>query len=631
VTGRAHNRANRILARLAAGLLGLFVAGPALAQSPGAMSAVPLGGDCDHACLISFVESYIDGLAHRDPSRVAFAKDVRFTENDVELPIGNDGLWATATGVSKDALEVADPETGNAAWFGIVQEHGKPAYLAMRIKVLDRHITEVETVVNRLPDLPKPFGDVTKLKHDPSFNEILPPEERRSRQRLVAVTNGYFSTVERNDGQVLTEFDKDCARTENGMMTTRGGGGAAAISQGCEAQFKLGIYRINKRVRERRYPIVDTERGVVVASGFFDHANTFDHYKLTDGREMKTVLKWPNSITLLEAFKIKSGKIYQIEAVFTYVPYFMHSPFAGPAAVPPQAAAPGLANQAPPSCDRACLIGFADKYMAGLVKQDYKKIPWAKKVGFSENEVPMMIGDGLWGAINGKSAKPIYAADPETGNVAWIGTVDEHGQPAFYGMRLRVSGDKIAEVQSFVARKGNPGPYGDPTKFVADPVFDQVLPEDQRRPRQRMVALVDGYFSSKQQNDGQILTELDPDCQRIANGEATTSGDDWAAKLAQGCEAQFKLGVYRPVDHIRDRSYPVVDEERGVVVSVAFIDHAARDAKYDTTDGKSHDIQIGYPNSRGEIEIFKIRNGKIYRIQAVSVFLPYDMPTAWEH
>ncbi len=156
------------------------------------MSAVPLGGDCDHACLISFVESYIDGLAHRDPSRVAFAKDVRFTENDVEMPIGNDGLWATVDRrLEATRLEVADPETGNAAWFGIVQEHGKPAYLAMRIKVLDRQITEVETVVNRLPDLPKPFGDVTKLKHDPSLQRnsaaggaAVPSAPRRGRKRL---------------------------------------------------------------------------------------------------------------------------------------------------------------------------------------------------------------------------------------------------------------------------------------------------------------------------------------------------------------------------------------------------------------------------------------------------------------
>src|SRR5690606_27267365 len=116
-----------------------------------------------------------------------------------------------------------------------------------------------------------------------------------------------------NDGDVFTLFDDDCGRLENGVLTTSGsganGGSAATIASGCEEQFKLGMYRINKRVRDRRYPLIDEQRGVVVASGFFDHANTFDRYTLTDGREMNTVLKWPNSITLLEAFKIRNGRI----------------------------------------------------------------------------------------------------------------------------------------------------------------------------------------------------------------------------------------------------------------------------------------------------------------------------------
>ena len=149
---------------------------------------------------------------------------------------------------------------------------------------------------------------------------------------MIAVANGYFSTVELNDGQVLTSFDPDCQRTENGVSTTRGSAGSAAIAQGCEAQFKLGIYHINKRVRERRYPIVDEERGVVVGTAFFDHANAFDTYKTTDGQVRKTVLKWPNSLSLMEAFKIRNGLIYRVEAVFTYIPYFTHSPWTGPGA-----------------------------------------------------------------------------------------------------------------------------------------------------------------------------------------------------------------------------------------------------------------------------------------------------------
>lgn len=313
-------------------LAAAIACGPGFAQAPGQPSAVRRI-DCDRDCLIGFARAYVDALEHRDPTRVPISPQVRFTENDVEMPLGNDGLWGTVNAVRNGALEVADEQTGNAAWFGIVEEHGNPAYLAARIRVDAGQITEVETVVNRLPDMPKPFGDPDAVVHDPAFSEVLPPEERRPRERLVAVADGYFSTVELNDGDIFTQFHPDCARLENGILTTGGGGGssnAGSVAEGCEPQLRLGIYRINKRIRERRYPIVDVERGVVVASGFFDHANTFDRYTLTDGREMQTVLKWPNSITLLEAFKIREGKIYRIEAVFTYVPYFMHSPFARP-------------------------------------------------------------------------------------------------------------------------------------------------------------------------------------------------------------------------------------------------------------------------------------------------------------
>jgi hypothetical protein len=316
-----------------AGCILLASSTSSFAQAPGQPSAV-IQISCDAACLEGHLDAYMAGLAVRDPSQVTFADDVVFSENNVTMPIGNDGLWGTASGVDLPGLELSDPQTGNAAWFGLVEENGNPAYFAMRIKVENNAITEVETVVNRLPDMPKPFGPPEAFEHAPAFTEVLAPEERKPRERLIAIADSYFNTVELNDGQVFAPFHADCGRVENGISTTSGaaagGGNSAAIAAGCEAQFKLGIYRINKRIRDRRYPLVDVERGVVVASGFFDHANTFDRYTLTDGREMRTVLKWPNSITLLEAFKIKSGEIYRIEAVFTYVPYFMPSPFAQP-------------------------------------------------------------------------------------------------------------------------------------------------------------------------------------------------------------------------------------------------------------------------------------------------------------
>ena len=317
-----------------AGLLLLAAPLAVQAQAPGYDSAVIMPS-CDYDCLIETTTNYIEALENRDVNSARLSPDVIFIENSVVMPVGNDGLWGTISNVRDGEMMVADVETGNTAWFGIVEEHGNPAYLAMRLKVENRLITEIETVVNRLPDMPKPFGDPDAVSHDPEFSRILPVEERRSRARLVTVADGYFNTVELNDGEVFTLFTDDCARLENGISTTSappngGGGNSASIAQGCENQFRLGIYHINKRIRERRYPIIDVERGVVVASGFFDHANMFDRYSLTDGREMTTVLKWPNSISLLEAFKIRDGKISRIEAVFTYVPYFMPSPFAVP-------------------------------------------------------------------------------------------------------------------------------------------------------------------------------------------------------------------------------------------------------------------------------------------------------------
>ncbi|WP_404712228.1 hypothetical protein [Sphingomonas sp. MMS24-J13] len=308
--------------------LAIGATAPASAQAPGARSAV-ISTACMRDCLIGHVRAYMKALLARNPAALPVVDDIMFTENDVAMPLG-EGLWGTIDYVAPTGLEVADAETKQAAWFGVVREHGNPAYLGLRIHVTDDgRIDEVESVVHRKTGLPAPFGDPDKVEHDPVFQDVLPIEQRRPRQRLMAVADSYFNTVEQNDGQVFAPFDDECGRLENGISTTaaKNGMGAASIASGCEAQFKLGIYRINKRVRERRFPLIDEERGIVVATGFFDHANAFDQYKLTNGNTMKTALKWPNSITLLEAFRIRDGKIHRVEAIFTYVPYFMHNPW----------------------------------------------------------------------------------------------------------------------------------------------------------------------------------------------------------------------------------------------------------------------------------------------------------------
>ncbi len=83
----------------------------------------------------------------------------------------------------------------------------------------------------------------------PQLSAALPTSERSSRGTMIGLVDGYFNTVQRNDGTLHTRFDKECAREENGQITTNGSEGSDA--QGCEAQFKLGTFRFVDRVRDR--------------------------------------------------------------------------------------------------------------------------------------------------------------------------------------------------------------------------------------------------------------------------------------------------------------------------------------------------------------------------------------------
>jgi hypothetical protein len=287
---------------------------------------------CDRACLYGFLDQYLAALLAKDPARLPWAAQVKFTENNVALHVG-DGLWGTISARGADDLKAADPETGQAAYFGVVDERGNQAFFALRLKIEDGKISEVETVVDRKGYGPGPFGDPAAMKPVPILLEDVPVESRRPRARLISLANGYFSTLELNDGQLFTQFDKDCSRRENGVWTANDPNPDPKSPMSvygkisCEAGFKLGNYRWDDRLRARRFPLVDEEKGLVLAGGFIDHAGTLESYTTTDGVTHQSPMKSPHSFCLMEMFKIRDGKIRHAEAVFITVPYRMPSPW----------------------------------------------------------------------------------------------------------------------------------------------------------------------------------------------------------------------------------------------------------------------------------------------------------------
>ena len=154
------------------------------------------------------------------------------------------------------------------------------------------------------------------------------PSQRRPRERMISIADGYFDTLQLNDGQLFTEFTDDCERIENGVRTTNN---AAAFGDypiaglGCADQFRKGHFVFDDRLRDRRFPLVDEEKGIVLAGGFIDHTGRVVDLTWTDGTAAKSVFHYPHSFVLLEMFKIVDGKIAAVEAVFVTVPYNMVS------------------------------------------------------------------------------------------------------------------------------------------------------------------------------------------------------------------------------------------------------------------------------------------------------------------
>ena len=316
-------------------MLGFLVllASPVTWSAPHDAPLPLLAPACDRACLYGFVDRYLDALGHRDAARLPWAPHARYSENNVELAVG-DGMWGTTTRIDDYRLKFADVRAGQVGVFGVVEESDNKSGFALRLKIVDGHISEAEAIVVRIAEFsaldggPNPFASA-RFFAKPILESDLTPAQRRPRARLISVANGYFDTLQLNDGTLFTQFDPQCQRYEDGILTTNNPaktlGPVTAL--GCEAQFKLGAYRFDDRVRDRRFPLVDEQRGLVLAMGFIDHTGKLGDFKLTDGTIEHSPLRRPHSFCLMELFKIVDGRIRQVEAVFITVPYGMPSPW----------------------------------------------------------------------------------------------------------------------------------------------------------------------------------------------------------------------------------------------------------------------------------------------------------------
>lgn len=245
--------------------------------------------------LIDITNIYLDSLLANDPSKLPVSSNVRYTENGNEIKLG-EGLWQTATGITYRQYFV-DPSAGQVLFFGVVDEDGKLANLMVRLKATDNKIEEIETIVCRKgkSSVASPESLVTPK---PIYDEIVPESERSSGNKMIAMANSYLDGLEQHSAENVP-FYSSCNRTENGFQTTNN-----PINNffGMDAASQLKFFTYISKVRDRRFFIMDEERGLVGGIFMFDCPET-------------------RSLLLAEVFKVINGQIWEIEALMVNTPY----------------------------------------------------------------------------------------------------------------------------------------------------------------------------------------------------------------------------------------------------------------------------------------------------------------------
>jgi len=296
---------------------------------------------CDRACMIALTDQYLAALVKHDPAGLPLSKGVRFAENTAEIRIG-DGLWVGASEAPTSfKIYAVDPASNQAGFYGVMKENNRPLIIALRLKVIDGEITEIEHVLAR------------NLRADRMQNLItpraalladVPASERTPREDMINAANSYFEAIEHGNGEIAP-FAEDCERHENGGQTTHNatpvpwpvpmGSPEADHSMAvlgtltCTAQINSQILSFITRLWPRRLGLVDEEKGLVYAFPMFQHRGAVHTIKILGVPGVDTVPMNGGTSNLQagEIFKIRGGKIHEIEAMGASLPYGTKSPW----------------------------------------------------------------------------------------------------------------------------------------------------------------------------------------------------------------------------------------------------------------------------------------------------------------
>jgi hypothetical protein len=291
----------------------------------------------DRTALFSALDAFRRALGRRDAGSAPLAASARYTENGQALPF-DAGLWATATSAPVVHVQFADPEAGQAGFFGAITENEAPVIVAARVKLTGDRISEVEVIAVRSGHL---LFDPEVMSKPSTIIRAVPAGKRASRAELLAAANAYFDGIEQNNGRMIPVLS-DCVRIENGVSTVRAVERSTfeasdetprrfnLFSMGVAEQIDIGFFQYISQIDGRRFLVVDEEQSIVFGVVMFQHPGLMRKVEVKGHGvvDLPSFAQRPSTAMIAELFQVEDGRIRAIEAVFDFFPFGMASGWA---------------------------------------------------------------------------------------------------------------------------------------------------------------------------------------------------------------------------------------------------------------------------------------------------------------
>jgi len=295
----------------------LWIAAIAIVMA-GAWTDASAQASCDRVCLRTMLDQYLAAVVKHDPTAAPLVVGFRQTENAINVRPGN-GVWKTVTGLGAVQRRYLDAVTGQAAYYGTVEEGSATAIVTVRVRVENRQLTEAEWFLARADDPglngPRQPGRPPANLHNPQYlaqnpptDRVVPRDKRSDRATLVRIVESYFDAITSHDGSIALTHP-GCGRAENGSPAPAGrflppaapaapaASGQAAPAAPGNNDCVSGLANFNlTMVVARRIPLVDEEAQVALAIAVFIRRpgsptprNVFSEWFMIDEAKIRTI------------------------------------------------------------------------------------------------------------------------------------------------------------------------------------------------------------------------------------------------------------------------------------------------------------------------------------------------------